>query len=68
MAGVEHLVCFAVKSNSNRSVLRALARLHSGFGIVSLFDLPALVTVISLGMAIVLTVDQVMQRMLMRPR
>lgn len=42
--------------------------LPRGFGIVSLFDLPALVTVISLGMAIVLTVDQVMQRMLMRPR
>ena len=35
MAGVEHLVCFAVKSNSNQSVLRALARLGSGFDIVS---------------------------------
>ena len=27
LAGVEHLVCFAVKSNSNLSVLRALAPL-----------------------------------------
>ena len=33
--GVEHLVCFAVKSNSNQSVLRVLARLGSGFDIVS---------------------------------
>ena len=29
LAGVEHLVCFAVKSNSNQSVLRVLARLGS---------------------------------------
>jgi diaminopimelate decarboxylase len=35
LAGVEHLVCFAVKSNSNQSVLRVLARLGSGFDIVS---------------------------------
>jgi len=35
MAGLEHLVCFAVKSNSNRSILRALASLGSGFDIVS---------------------------------
>lgn len=35
MAAVDHLVCFAVKSNSNQSVLRALARLGSGFDIVS---------------------------------
>jgi diaminopimelate decarboxylase len=35
MAGVEHLICFAVKSNSNRSVLRTLAKLGSGFDIVS---------------------------------
>ena len=35
MAGVEHLVCFAVKSNSNLSVLRTLAKLGSGFDIVS---------------------------------
>src|SRR4051794_2791273 len=35
MTGVDHLVCFAVKSNSNRSVLRTLAKLGSGFDIVS---------------------------------
>jgi diaminopimelate decarboxylase len=35
MAGVDHLVCFAVKSNSNQSLLRALALLGSGFDIVS---------------------------------
>jgi len=35
MRGVDHLICFAVKSNSNRSVLRTLARLGSGFDIVS---------------------------------
>jgi diaminopimelate decarboxylase len=35
MAPVPHLVCFAVKSNSNLSVLRALANLGSGFDIVS---------------------------------
>jgi diaminopimelate decarboxylase len=35
MAAVEHLVCFAVKSNSNQSVLRTLANLGGGFDIVS---------------------------------
>src|ERR1043165_182766 len=35
MAGVEHLICFAVKSNSNQSVLRTLANVGSGFDIVS---------------------------------
>ena len=35
VAGVDHLVCFAVKSNSNHSLLRALVRLGSGFDIVS---------------------------------
>ena len=35
MAPVEHLVCFAVKSNSNQSVLRTLANLGGGFDIVS---------------------------------
>src|SRR5262249_41985304 len=35
MAGVNHLICFAVKSNSNQSVLRTLAKLGSGFDIVS---------------------------------
>ncbi len=35
MLPVEHLICFAIKSNSNQSVLRALANLGSGFDIVS---------------------------------
>lgn len=35
MAGLNHLVCFAVKSNSNLSVLGLLARLGAGFDIVS---------------------------------
>src|SRR3974390_2915337 len=35
MNGVKHLICFAVKSNSNQAVLRTLARLGSGFDIVS---------------------------------
>src|SRR6266581_1659141 len=35
MTGVDHLICFAVKSNSNLSVLRTLAGLGSGFDIVS---------------------------------
>ena len=35
MSPVDHLVCYAVKSNSNLSVLRALADLGSGFDIVS---------------------------------
>jgi diaminopimelate decarboxylase len=39
LASVEHLVCFAVKSNSNQSVLRVLAQLGSGFDIVSAGEL-----------------------------
>jgi len=35
LAPLDHLVCFAMKANSNRSVLRALANLGSGFDIVS---------------------------------
>jgi diaminopimelate decarboxylase len=35
MSSVDHLICFATKSNSNLSVLRVLARLGSGFDIVS---------------------------------
>jgi len=35
MSPVDHLICYAVKSNSNLSVLRALANLGSGFDIVS---------------------------------
>jgi diaminopimelate decarboxylase len=34
-AGHPHLVCFAVKANSNLAVLQTLARLGSGFDIVS---------------------------------
>jgi diaminopimelate decarboxylase len=39
MARVEHTVCFAVKSNSNLAVLKALAALGSGFDIVSAGEL-----------------------------
>jgi len=35
MGAVDHMVCFATKSNSNLSVLRVLAGLGSGFDIVS---------------------------------
>jgi diaminopimelate decarboxylase len=35
MAPVDHLVCFAVKSNSNLGVLRTLADLGAGFDLVS---------------------------------
>ncbi len=35
MAPMEHLICFAVKSNGNLSVLRTLAKLGGGFDIVS---------------------------------
>ena len=35
MAPVEHLICFAMKSNANLSVLRTLANLGAGFDIVS---------------------------------
>ncbi len=35
LAGVDHLVCYAVKANSNLAVLDALARLGAGFDIVS---------------------------------
>jgi diaminopimelate decarboxylase len=35
LAGVEHLVCYAVKANSNLAVLEVLARLGAGFDIVS---------------------------------
>lgn len=34
-AGREHLICYAVKANSNLAVLNVLARLGSGFDIVS---------------------------------
>jgi len=35
MAPVDHLICFAMKSNSNQSVLRTVANLGGGFDIVS---------------------------------
>ncbi|MCI0992683.1 diaminopimelate decarboxylase [Pseudomonas corrugata] len=35
LAGMPHLVCFAVKANSNLGVLNILARLGAGFDIVS---------------------------------
>ena len=35
LAGLPHLVCFAVKANSNLGVLNVLARLGAGFDIVS---------------------------------
>ncbi|ABE64204.1 diaminopimelate decarboxylase [Nitrobacter hamburgensis X14] len=34
-AGVDHLVCYAVKANSNQSVLRTLAKLGAGADVVS---------------------------------
>lgn len=39
LAGVDHLVCYAVKANSNLGVLNVLARLGSGFDIVSVGEL-----------------------------
>jgi len=35
LAGLDHLVCYAVKANSNLAVLRALAEAGAGFDIVS---------------------------------
>jgi len=34
-SGIEHLVCFSIKANSNLSLLRELAALGSGFDVVS---------------------------------
>ncbi|NNF95762.1 MAG: diaminopimelate decarboxylase [Halobacteria archaeon] len=39
LAGIDHLVCYAVKANSNLGVLNVLARLGSGFDIVSVGEL-----------------------------
>ncbi len=39
LTGVEHLVCYAVKANSNLAVLGLMARLGSGFDIVSVGEL-----------------------------
>jgi len=41
--GRSHLVCFAVKANSNLAVLNVLARLGSGFDIVSVGELERVV-------------------------
>jgi diaminopimelate decarboxylase len=35
LAPLDHLICYAIKANSNAAVLRTLARLGSGFDIVS---------------------------------
>jgi diaminopimelate decarboxylase len=39
-----HLICFAVKANSNLAVLNVLARLGSGFDIVSVGELERVIT------------------------
>src|SRR5580692_6641572 len=39
LAPLDHLVCFAMKANSNLSVLRTLANLGSGFDVVSAGEL-----------------------------
>ena len=39
LAGTDHLICYAVKANSNLAVLNVLARLGSGFDIVSVGEL-----------------------------
>jgi diaminopimelate decarboxylase len=39
LAGVDHTICYAVKANSNLAVLQLLARLGSGFDIVSAGEL-----------------------------
>ncbi len=43
MAGVDHLVCFAMKSNSNLAVLRTIADLGGGFDIVSAGELQRII-------------------------
>lgn len=39
LQGLDHLICFAVKSNSNLAILRTLSNLGSGFDIVSAGEL-----------------------------
>src|SRR6185437_8884630 len=39
LAPLDHLVCFAMKSNSNLSVLRTIANLGGGFDVVSAGEL-----------------------------
>lgn len=43
MDGVDHLVCFAMKSNSNLAVLRTIADLGGGFDIVSAGELQRII-------------------------
>ena len=43
LAPVDHLICYAMKSNSNLSVLRTLANLGAGFDIVSAGELQRVV-------------------------
>ncbi len=43
LAGVEHLVCYAVKANSHLAILNLLARLGAGFDIVSVGELERVV-------------------------
>jgi diaminopimelate decarboxylase len=45
LSPVQHLVCFALKSNGNLSVLRTLANLGSGFDIVSGGELQRVIAV-----------------------
>ena len=35
LAGLDHLICYAVKANSNRAILHLLAEAGAGFDIVS---------------------------------
>ena len=39
LAGIDHLICYAVKANSNLAVLQVMARLGAGFDIVSVGEL-----------------------------
>ncbi len=43
LAGTDHLICYAVKANSNLAVLDLLARLGAGFDIVSVGELERVV-------------------------
>ena len=42
VSGAQHMVCYSVKANSNLTILRSLARLGSGFDIVSVGELERL--------------------------
>ena len=44
LEGAEHLICYAVKANSNLAVLNVLARLGAGFDIVSGGELDRVIT------------------------